>query len=84
MQETGADLNDKGLVWVGTRTSTVSGPTDLERVERLINRNNGLGESYLNALRSFLLKNASDWNEYAGTPSKTFKRDNNGKKIFVA
>lgn len=88
MQETGADLSDKGLVWEGTRSAnsshTESGPAELERVKMLIARNNALGESYLNSLRSFLLKNAADWDGYAGPPSRAFNRDNNGKKIFVA
>lgn len=88
MQETGADLSDKGLVWEGYRSNTLNnkegGPSDIKRIENLVSRNNGLGESYMNALRTFLLANAADWNGYASPASAAFNRDNTGKKIFVA
>lgn len=88
MQETGADLSDKGLVWEGTRSNSLnnkeSGPTDAARVNALVSRNNGLGESYLNALRAYLLTNSADWNGYASPASAAYNRDNAGKKIFVA
>lgn len=88
MQETGADLGDKGLVWEGMRSNTLNnkegGPAEIARVDALVSRNNGLGESYLNALRSYLLANATDWNGYASPASAAYNRDNTGKKIFVA
>jgi hypothetical protein len=86
MEDSGADLTDKGLVYDG-KISANGGdvakiPAEKERVAQLIARNKKIGESYMNQLKQYLIDNATTWNDYAAQASGVVNRDNMGKKSF--
>lgn len=83
MDETGATLFDKGLYFEKTTgnqpDNKIKGPSTDERIAAAIARNQMIGNSYLDQLKSYLLEN---WDAYAGTAQRLPNRDNNGKKTF--
>jgi len=85
MEETGATLYDKGLYFDKNedqqRAKVVRGPAPADRIAVLVNRNRGIGDNYLEMLKTYLIAN---WPEYSGQKGSAFKRDNNGKKTFFA
>ncbi len=86
MEESGADLSDKGLYFEG-KTSTFSNdatkqPTSNERITELTKRTKALGESYLVQLKEYLIANATAWNNYTAPKSGLHNRDNTAKKTF--
>jgi hypothetical protein len=88
MEESGADLTEKGLYFESTSATTISGknkqPSNAERIAQLTARNQGLGNAYLDQLKSYLAANATDWPTYSGQTGSVFRRDNTDKKTFWA
>ena len=88
MEESGADLGDKGLYFEGrsgnTMSDTMKLPATASRILQLVERNKGLGESYLNILRNYMLQHAADWNGFTAPKSGRVNRNNDGKKTFWA
>lgn len=88
MEETGADLTDKGLVYDG-KISQNGGdnakiPADADRVEKLIKRNREIGEAYLIDLKNYLIDHSSDWANYTAPKAGLHNRNNTGRKTFWA
>lgn len=88
MEETGATLGSNGLFFEKLNASypdnRIKGPGSEERINALIVRNRFIGNSYLDALKSFLLANIADWSEFDGLIGSVFSRDNTDKKTFWA
>lgn len=88
IEESGADLTEKGLYFESTSATTFSGKnkqvTDADRIALLAARNRSLGNAYLDQLKSYLVANVTDWPTYSGQSGSVFRRDNNGKKTFWA
>jgi hypothetical protein len=88
MEETGAELGDKGLFFTAVNTSTENivqkQPSEQARILALIARNQKIGIEYLSALKAFLNANLADWPDYSSDAGSLFNRNNSGKKIFVA
>ncbi|MGE4568550.1 MAG: DUF6712 family protein [Bacteroidales bacterium] len=85
MQETGAELTDRGLYLKGIKNlnnSDLEINTPEERVTDLIARNLKIADQYLNVLRNYLAVNAAQWNDYANPRSGLHNRDNSGKRTF--
>ena len=86
MEDSGADLTDKGLFFEGRGltmlSDTVKSPSETERVLNLVKRNRGLGESYLIQLKQFLNDNPDDWGGYNAPRHGLHNRDNTGNKTF--
>ncbi len=86
MEESGADLTDKGLYFESTQGITISGntkqPAKIEQIAALAKRNRMYGDNYLDGLKSYLVGNATDWPTYSGQTGSVLRRDNNGKKTF--
>ncbi len=88
MQDTGADITDRGLYFESTQSTTLDNiqrqPADMERVASVSARYHAIGQSYLLMITTHLGKNASDWPNYSGAGALTYYRDNTNKKTFVA
>lgn len=88
IEESGADLNDKGLFFEGRMSNmlsdTVKQPAEIARVSNLVKRARGLGESYLLQLKQYLQDYAADWGGYTSPKSGLHNRDNTGKRTFWA
>lgn len=88
MEDSGADLSDRGLFFEGKAASmtdnSVKTATETDRVARLVKRNQGLGESYISALKTYMITHAADWNAYTAPSGRVPNRDNTGKKTFWA
>lgn len=86
MEDSGAELNDRGLFFAGKMATnldnTVHTAAETERVNALVKRNRGIGESYLAAVKTYLLENAVDWNGYAAPKGILPNRDNTGKRTI--
>lgn len=86
MEDSGADLTDKGLFFEGRGltmlSDTVKSPAEIERVQNLVKRNKGLGESYLLQLKQYLNENADAWGGYQLPRQGLHNRDNSGKRTF--
>lgn len=87
MEESGADLTDKGLYFesrIATNMSdTEKKPAEVERIRLLAERAKKLGESYLALLRQYL-QDSADWGNIPAQSSYIHNRDNTGKKTFWA
>lgn len=88
MEDSGADLTDKGLFFEGRGltmfSDTVKSPAEIERVQNLVKRNKGLGESYLLQLKQYLNENAEVWGGSQLPRNGLHNRDNSGKRTFWA
>ncbi len=88
MEETGADLTDRGLYFEGIKgglaSSDVRMPTEESRVMSLVKRNRGLADAFILQLQRYMEENASDWDDYENPRSRVLRRDNAGKKTFWA
>lgn len=88
MEESGADLGEKGLYFETSLSTTFSGKnkqvSNADRIALLAARNRSLGSAYLDQLKSYLAANIADWPAYSGQTGSVFRRDNNGKKTFWA
>lgn len=86
MEESGADLTERGLYFEATRAidnnSTERAPASDNRIDILVKRNRSIGQAYLDQLKSYLAANAEDWPDYAGGASTVIRRDNTDKKTF--
>jgi hypothetical protein len=83
MEETGAEITERGLYYTGLRSIMDSGlnlPTDEPRVKDLVERNKRLGQEYLARLRKFMMQN--DWEMPEGPRSRMMEVDNAGRKTF--
>ncbi len=87
MEESGAELTDKGLFFSSIQPSA-SGqntlkkePASEQRILAMIARNQKMGNAYLDMLKSYLSLN---WEGYAGTLNSVITRDNTDKKTFFA
>lgn len=85
MEETGAELGDKGLFFEKLdpvfRGNLKREPSSEQRIAAMVTRNHNVGNSYLEALKSYLDLN---WETYSGQTGSVFNRDNTGKKTFWA
>lgn len=83
MEETGAELGDKGLFFEKLdpvfRGNLKREPSTEQRIAAMVARNRNIGNSYLEALKSFLDTN---WETYSGQTGSVFNRNNTGKKTF--
>ncbi len=88
MEESGADLSEKGLYFESTSSEnnlTVNKqPAESDRINFLAKRNKGLGQNYLERLKSYLIANATDWPAYSGQTGNVLHRNNTDKKSFWA
>ncbi|HCY39938.1 MAG TPA: hypothetical protein DHV48_01030 [Prolixibacteraceae bacterium] len=88
MEESGADLTEKGLYFESTTSgnnlTTNKQPTENERINFLARRNKGIGQNYLEQLKSYLIANQADWPSYSGQTGHALRRNNNDKKSFWA
>jgi len=85
MEESGADISDRGLYFTGMRSIAESGlelPATEERIEALIQRNREIAERYITRLKRFMMDN--EWQEPENPRTRMFERDNAGKKTFFA
>ena len=88
MSETGATLGNNAL-YFDKSESTAGGisnkvPATEERIMDLIKRNNFIGNSYLDILKTFLISEAESWSNFDGKTGSLFNRDNTNKKTFWA
>ncbi|NQU51639.1 MAG: hypothetical protein HQ522_03775 [Bacteroidetes bacterium] len=88
MEETGATLGNNGL-YFEKRTGNYPDnkliqPSTEERILSLAARNRFIGNAYLDALKSFLATNISDWETFEIPTNPILNRDNTGKKTFWA
>lgn len=87
MEESGAELGEKGLFFdsiqpsAGSKNTLKREPSKEDRIAAMIARNRHIGNSYLDLLKSYLAEN---WEEYTGGVTSTITRDNTGKKTFWA
>jgi hypothetical protein len=88
MEESGADLTDKGLYFESTTSyndlTSNKQPAESDRINFLARRNKGIGMNYLERLKSFLIANATDWPAYCGQTGNILRRNNTDKKSFWA
>jgi hypothetical protein len=88
MEDSGADLTDKGLFFEGKAqtmmSDSVKSPAEIERVQNLVKRNKNLGKSYLIQLKQFLIENSELWGGYSAPRHGIHNRNNTGKKTFWA
>lgn len=88
MEESGADLTEKGLYFDSTRAIDnnigENQPSSDSRIAILVARNRAIGNAYLDQLKSYLVANIADWPAYSGQTGSVLRRDNNGKKTFWA
>jgi hypothetical protein len=88
MEESGADLTEKGLYFESTdaynNLTTNKQPSESDRINFLAKRNKGIGMNYLERLKSYLIANATDWPDYSGQTGNVLGRNNTDKKSFWA
>ena len=88
MEESGADLTEKGLYFESTTATAASDrnkqPAKQEVITALARRNRMYGENYLEGLKSFLIRNPTDWPSYSGQTGNVLRRNNTDKKAFWA
>jgi hypothetical protein len=88
MQESGADLTEKGLYFESTEPyndlMTNKHPAESDRINFLAKRNKGIGMNYMEQLKSFLNANSTDWPGYSGQTGNALRRNNTDKKSFWA
>jgi len=88
MEESGADLTEKGLYFESTDAyndlTTNKQPAESDRINFLAKRNKGIGQNYLERLKSYLIANATDWPAYSGQSGNVLRRNNTDKKSFWA
>ncbi len=88
MEESGADLTDKGLYFESTSSGNNlvqnKQPSESDRINFLAKRNKAIGQNYLERLKSFLIANPADWPSYSGQTGNALRRNNNDKKSFWA
>jgi hypothetical protein len=86
MEESGADLTDRGLYFTATWQSYYENhkitPSTPERIALLVARNRQTGENFLQAIRSHLAANSVDWPLAVVTSETWNRRDNTDKKTF--
>ena len=84
MEDSGAELTDRGLFFIGKAAGSLDNavrtPTEATKANNMAKRNRGIGESYMSALKTYLLEHATDWNNYAAPKGQLPNRDNTGKK----
>jgi len=88
MEESGADLTEKGLYFDSFGVQSTSNlnrtPANENRILAMIARNRMIGERHLALLKYYLLNNPEDWPSFEATAGSIFNRDNNDKKTFWA
>jgi hypothetical protein len=88
MEESGADLTEKGLYFESTdaynNLMTNKQPSESDRINFLAKRNKGIGLNYLERLKRYLIANAEDWPTYCGQTGNALRRNNTDKKSFWA
>lgn len=88
MEESGADLTEKGLYFEATKAIDInpreSLPAKDSRIIALVTRNRAIGNAYLDQLKSYLAANKTDWPVYSGQTGSVLRRDNTNKKTFWA
>ena len=88
MEESGAELTEKGLYFESTdaynNLLTNKQPAESDRINFLAKRNKGIGQNYLERLKSYLIANQTDWPSYCGQTGNMLHRNNTDKKSFWA
>ena len=85
MEETGAEITERGLYYTGLRSIMDSGlnlPTEEPRVKELVARNKRIGQEYLARLKQYMMQNG--WDMPEGPRSRMISVDNSGRKTFWA
>lgn len=86
MSDTGADLTENGLYFTAwkaiEKSQTVVSPTDKDRVQRLIDRNEMIGNKYMAEMKLYLASNVTDWPTFENSSSYLHSRNNADKKTF--
>jgi len=88
MEESGADLTDKGLYFESTSSENNltlnKEPSETDRINFLAKRSKGIGQNYLECLKSYLIANPTDWPSYSGQTGNVLRRNNTYKKSLWA
>jgi len=88
MEESGADLTEKGLYFDSFGVQQVSNlnrePASETRITAMIGRNRMIGERHLALLKNYLIDNPADWPDFEATKGSILNRDNSNKKTFWA
>jgi hypothetical protein len=88
MEESGADLTDRGLYFSATIASTQDSrnitPAAADRIALLVARARNMGNAYLEMLKTYMADNIADWSDFTSQTGSVFNRDNTGKKTFWA
>jgi hypothetical protein len=86
MEESGADLTDRGLYFTATWQSYYENhkisPSSADRIALLVSRNRQTGENFLQGIRSHLAAHPEDWPTAVVTSEIWNRRDNTDKKTF--
>jgi hypothetical protein len=88
MEESGADLSDKGLYFQSTMPSNQDSrqitPAVADRIALLVARARNMGNAYLEMLKTYMADNIADWSDFTSQTGSVFNRDNTNKKTFWA
>lgn len=88
MEESGADLSDKGLYFESTIANSPDNrniaPATSERIAMLAARARTQGNSYLEMLKTYMADNIADWTSFTDVSGYILNRDNTDKKTFWA
>ena len=87
IEELGVDINDKGLLFKKAATNSPSMREDQvskEKAFMLSSRAQATGETYIDSLKSYLVKNSEDFTEYSGQTGSLFSRNNASKNSYWA
>jgi len=86
MEESGADLTDRGLYFQGNKGGSnmndVKMPSPQNRITELAARNRKLADSYTIELHRHMAANPDDWSSFTNPRAYLHERDNTGKKTF--
>ncbi|MGQ7868695.1 DUF6712 family protein [Sunxiuqinia sp. sy24] len=88
MEESGADLTEKGLYFdsfsVQEKSNLNRGPASEQRIASMIARNRMIGERYMGLLKNYLLNHVEEWPGFEAQDGFILNRDNTDKKTFWA
>jgi len=83
LDELGYDITKKGVTYMKSATNSPSmrrEQADHDTVFNMARKAQDTGDRYLEAMKQFLIANATTYTTYSGVSGHVFKRDNTGKK----
>lgn len=83
LDEVGYDITKKGITYLKSATNSPSmrrEQADRDTVFNMARKAQSTGEHYLEAMKQFLIANATTYTTYSGQSGHIFKRDNTEKK----